>query len=176
MPTLQDVANQIKNDLDQIKASTALTADRIDTLTQHLDADETAIAQGLFAILEVEKKVAVLLEDNVEQNGTIICWLKIQADLECRMLRRLDTLIEIDTVTRDAVVRLEKILELVHARETLEVERLDAAEAKITECCPPEPEKPEPCYEPCREGELNNYEPKGQDWQPPDSQSGKKKG
>jgi len=172
MPSLQDVANQIKDDLDQVKASTALTAARVDTLTQHLDAGVVTLAQGLFAILEVEKQSAVLLEDNVQQNETIICWLQTQADLQCRILRRLDTLIQIDTVTRDSVVRLERVLEIVHARETLEVKRLDAAEAKIAACCPPKPPEPEPCYEPCREGKINRYEPKGQDWQPPRGQAG----
>jgi hypothetical protein len=167
MPTLQDVANQIKDDLDQIKSSTALTAARVDTLTQHLDTDEVSLGQGLFAIWEVEKQSAALLDDNVQQNETIICWLQTQADLQCRILRRLDTLIGIDTATRDAVVKLEKIMELVHAREALEVGRLDDVEAKVDACCPPQAPPPEPCYEPCREGKIQRYQPKGQDWQPP---------
>jgi len=166
MPSLQDVANQIKDDLDQIKASTALTAGRVETLTQHLDADAANLAQGLFAILEQEKQTNVLLEDNVAQNESIICWLKIQADLQCRMLHRLDTLIEIETTTRDATVKLEKILELVHARETLEVQRLDAQQAEIEKCCPPKRPEPEACFEACREPKLQSYQPKGQDWQP----------
>jgi hypothetical protein len=167
MPSLQDVANQIKDDLDQIKGSTALTAGRIDTLTQHLDADTATLAQGLFAIWEVEKQSAQLLDDNVVQNETIICWLQTQADLQCRILRRLDTLIDIDTATRDAVVKMEKILELVHAKETLEVDNLAAVQAQVTACCPPPEKQPEPCYEACREGKLQRYQPKGQDWQPP---------
>lgn len=167
MPTLQDVANQIKDDLDQIKSSTALTAGRLDTLTQHLDAGVLNLAQGLFAIWEVEKQSAALLVDNVVQNETIICWLKTQADLQCRILRRLDTLLEVETATRNSLTKLEKILELVHARETLEVDRLAAAEAQILKCCPPKQPEPEPCYEPCREGKLSQYEPKGQNWQPP---------
>jgi len=167
MPSLQDVANQIKADLDQIQGSTALTAGRVDTLTQHLDADTVALAQGLLAIWEVEKQSAALLDDNVQQNETIICWLQKQADLQCRILRRLDTLIEIETTTRNAVVKSEKIMELVHARETLEVDRLAALEAKIAACCPPPVPDPEPCYEPCQEGKIQRYQPKGQDWQPP---------
>ena len=167
MPSLQDVANQIKDDLDQIKGSTALTAGRIDTLTQHLDVDTSTLAQGLFAIWEVEKQSAALLDDNVLQNETIICWLQTQADLQCRILRRMNTLIEIETATRDSMVKLEKILELVHARETLEVNNLAAVQKQVTACCPPSEVQPEPCYEPCREGKLHRYQPKGQDWQAP---------
>jgi hypothetical protein len=166
MPTLQDVANQIKDDLDQIKSSTALTASRLDALTQHLDAGDANLGQGLFAILEVDRQVAVLLQDNVTQNQTIICWLRTQADVQCRILQRLDALIAIDTATRDAVVEMEQILERAYPAETLDIERINALEAKIAECCPPRQEPPQPCFEPCREGELETYTPKGQDWQP----------
>jgi hypothetical protein len=164
MPTLQDVANEIKDDLDQIKASTALTAGRVETLTEHLDADETNLAAGIFALWEVNKQIAVLLQDNVQQNTTIICWLKTQADLQCRMLHRLDTIVALDTQTRDSVSKLERVLELVYAREALDVQRLDATDARLAECCPPDVPEPEPCYEPCDDPKPKTYRPKGQDW------------
>jgi len=166
MPTLQEIANQIKEDLDQIKSSTALTAGRITTLTQHLDAGVNDLAQGLFAILEVDRQCAVLLADNVQQNQAILCWLEIQADLQCRILRRLETLVTVDTGTRDTLARLERVLALVHAREALEVERLDAAEARIAACCPPIQVDPLPCFQPCQEPKIQHHEPKGQDWEP----------
>jgi hypothetical protein len=167
MPSLQDVANQIKDDLDQIKTSVALTANRVDLETQHLDAGVATLANGLFAILEVDKSSAVLLSDNVAQNQTIICWLQKQADLQCQILRRLEALVEIETATRVTVEKLERIFELVHARETLEVDRLAAAEAKIERCCPPERPEPKPCFDPCPAPDIQRYQPKGQDWQPP---------
>ncbi|WP_446744778.1 hypothetical protein [Silvibacterium acidisoli] len=167
MPSLQEVANQINDDLDQIKGSTALTAGRLDTLTQHLDADSSTLTQGLFAIWEVGKQCAALLEDNRIQNETIICWLQTESDLQCRILRKMNSLIEIETATRDAVVKLEKILEQVHAHETLQVDNLAVVQAQVMACCPPPEEQPERCYDPCLEGKLSAYKPKGQDWQVP---------
>ena len=183
MTTLADIANQINNTLSQINTNTQDTAttagqikgdtadikNRLDALKASLDAGIVVLAGGLFAIHESQKQANVLLEDNVEQNQSIICWLHKQADLLCGISHRLDTQIAIQTQTRDAAIKQEKIIELVHARETLEVDRLAELQQALLKCCPPPPVKPEPCFEPCPEPKLRRYDPRGQDWTPPAS-------
>jgi hypothetical protein len=38
---------------------------------------------------------------------------------------------------------------------------------RISECCPPEPPKLEPCPETCRVPDATPYRPQGQNWRPP---------
>lgn len=181
MATLADIANQINNTLDQINTNTQDTATtagqikgdtadikiRLDNIKTSLEAGVLLLANGLFAILESSKQANALLEANVQQNETIICWLQTQANLLCRILHRENTQIELQAKIRDAVVKQEQILELVHARETLEVNRSDELQAKIDACCPPDAPCPEHCYDACRSPDIDRYTPEGQEWHPP---------
>lgn len=181
MPTLADIANQVNNTLSQINTNTQDTATtagqikgdtadiklRLDALTVTVQAGTLLLANGLFAILESSKQANALLAANVQQNQGILCWLEIHADLLCRILRRENTQIELATELRAAAVKQELILELVHSRETLEVDRNTELQRKIERCCPPKQLEPEACFQACPEPELPSYEPKGQDWQPP---------
>ena len=188
MPTLEDIANQINNTLGQIQTNTLTTAqtgaaiksDTADVKAEIATLDNTfqngvsALAGGLFAIWEVEKEADVLLADQVEQNTSIICWLEKSADLLCRILRHVDTLVEVDKVTRDAVVETSAVVDLVHAREALEVRREADLEARMDACCPPKVPPPEPCYDPCPQPHLRHYDPKGQEWNPPKAPTGQR--
>ena len=181
MPTIGDIANEINNTLAQIQTNTASAADTavaikgdtadIKTEIATLDTTfQTGVAElggGLFAIWEVEKEVDVLLADGVQQNTAIICWLEKSAELLCRILRRVDTLIDVDTVTKDAILKTSELVDLVHAREALEVRKQAELRARIDACCPPPVPPPEPCYDPCPEPRLRTYDPQGQDWKPP---------
>ena len=160
---LQTTANDIKADSDDIKT-------KLDGIRTSLDAGIVAVAGGLFAILESEKLADVLLKDLVGENQTIICLLKTSNDLLCRILHELQKDTAIQTTMRGTLVELEQILELVHARETLEVDRLGLVKAELEKCCPPPLVEPEKCFDPCSEPKIATYEPKGQDWSPPHGQ------
>lgn len=180
MPSLSDVANDIKNLLSDINANTQQTAaiagnikndtadikTKLDTINNTLNSGFANLALGLFAIFEAEKQTNSLLLINDEENRTIICWLKAIADLLCRELRKTDEEVELQTEIRDAVKMEEKILELVHSRETLEAERLNELDEEIKKCCPPKEEPPEFCYDECKLAETPVYKPQGQDWHP----------
>jgi len=181
MPTLGDIAVQVQNSLNQIQTNTMAlalttgdikgdTADikaRLDAIKATLLAGFATLGSGLFAIHEAQKETAVLLADEVEQKTTIICWLVKEADLLCRILRRLNTEIEVRQATQKSAVTIARILGRVHAREKLEQDRASAIEARIEKCCPPAVVPPEACYEPCRPPRLVHYDPRGQDWKPP---------
>src|SRR5262249_24102401 len=83
--------------------------------------------------------------------------LSTLADLSCRQLRRLDTEVELLTSINDSIANLRDILQLVHARETVEVERRDALSQRLDACCPTPTPDPEPCFEPCREPDEAAY-------------------
>jgi hypothetical protein len=180
MPSLSDVANDIKNTLNDIKANSQQTnivagqikgdtgtiVNELNAINATLNNGFNTLAQGLFAVFEAEKEANSLLIINAEQNQTIICWLSTIADLLCRELRKMNSIIDIETRTRDAVITTESLLELVHAREAVEVERAAQLEAEIRKCCPPPEPQPEFCFEPCKLRETPVYKPQGQDWKP----------
>lgn len=178
MASLSDIANDIKNILNniatdthqtaltsnQIKADTAAANVKLDTINNTLQQGFALVANGLFAIHEAQKKTNTLLEENVEQNKAIICWLTIIADLLCRQLRKFNKHLVLQEDIRDSLNLLQSILQLVHAREALEVQKQIETEKKIAECCPPEEPRPEQCFEPCPVQRVPPYDPKGQDW------------
>jgi hypothetical protein len=156
---LQATANAIKTDSDDIKT-------KLDSAKSSIDASTAVLSNGLFAIHEIEKLAAVLLKDLVGENQTIICLLQTSNDLLCRILHELQKDTAIQTTTRDVLVKMEQIAELVHARETLEIDKLALVKADLEKCCPPPEVVPEKCFEPCPEPKIATYDPKGQDWTP----------
>lgn len=181
MPSLSDIANEIKASLADIKINThqtAVTAGQIkantDAANFKLDAIHAtnaagfdSVEHGIFALLESSKKINSLLEANSEENKAILCWLTAIADLLCRQLRKTNTQIALETEIRDSTRVLQSIAELAHAEEAIEAQRLAKLEAEIRRCCPPKEPEPERCYEPCRLREVPPYLPKEQDWMPP---------
>lgn len=181
MPSLQDVANQILGVLNQVQTNTASSAstevqikadttdikNKLDTIESTLQFGFLAVEQGLFAILEQEKETNSLLIAEVAQNKTIICWLTNIADLLCRIMRKTNTEVELQTEMRDVLEHLKRIEELVHSEETIEVQRQEQLELKIEECCPPPVPPVEVCYDACESPDTTIYKPRGSDWQPP---------
>jgi hypothetical protein len=186
MPSLTDVANEIKAILNnvatstqqtavttnQIKGDTAAANVKLDTINTTLTAGFATLGLGLFALHEGQKKTNTLLELNAEQNYSIICWLANIADVLCRMMRKMNQQTAIQTEMRDSLDVMRAILELVHAREFVEAQRLAEAHAAIEKCCPPPVEDPEYCFEPCALRPVDIYEPRGQTWKPPRQPAG----
>jgi hypothetical protein len=183
MPSLGDTANQALAVLNQINTNTQASAQtetlikgdtadikaELGVIETTLQSGFTNLGQGLFAILEQAKETNSLLTAEVAQNTTIICWLTNIADVLCRIMRKTNIEIALQTEMNEDLERIGKTLALVHAREALEVHREEALEEKIEKCCPPEQVPPEPCYEPCQSPEIVIYNPKGGSWQPPGS-------
>lgn len=181
MPSLSDIANDIKNRLDnintntnqtaviagQIKTNTDVTNLKLDAIEATLVAGFDGVEHGLFALLESSKQANSLLEENSEENKTIICWLTAIADLLCRQIRKMNIEIGLQTEMRGSLQVLQAISELANAEEAIEAQRVAKVEAEIRRCCPPKEQEPEPCYEPCRLRAVPIYSPKEQDWTPP---------
>src|SRR5580692_1952439 len=180
MPSLQDVANQILAVLNQVQVNTAASAAtevqiqadtaaigaKLDTIESTLQTGFQSMEQGLFSSLQQELETNSLLLAEVAQNKTIICWLTNIADVLCRIMRKTNTEVELQTDMREMLEHLEKIEELVHAEAAVQVHREERLETKIEACCPPPQVPPEPCYEPCISPEITIYKPEGGDWRP----------
>ena len=178
MPSVQDVADQINAKLDTISANTGNTvavgnqirADLagIDARLVQLDSDFvsgiTQLAQGLFAIWETQKATNAILDHQSSQNDAIICLLGNATELLCGINRKLSTEVELTSKLVESVDRIEGIIERSDFDRMAEVKR------ELLACCPP-PDKPEePCPDECPPAKERRYNPKGQDWKPPQGQ------
>lgn len=166
MPSLGDVANQILDDLNQIKGSSASTATTVTQIENTLTAGFLQTDLGLFAILEQNKQTNSLLMEEIQQNKTIICWLTNIANVLCDIKRLTETEVVLQTQVRDLFAFLDAVEELVHAREAVEVRRLDLVEKQIKACCPDKVPPVQPCFERCETKDVPPYQPKGGDWHP----------
>lgn len=176
MPSIQDIADQIDASLNQLNANAAgIKTDTTEIRTElsqvddHLQAGVGTLADGLFAILEQERRANSIALHQVAQNDAIICWLDNIAELLCGMTRKLTQQIDLQDRLVTSVDRLEGIVELVHAREAVTFDRDLQLKEQIEKCCPPELPAPEPCPEPCRSPRPDLHDPRGQDWESPGS-------
>ena len=180
MPSLTDIANEIKTILNnvatntqqtavtanQIKAETVAANQKLDAINSSLNSGFSLVGAGLFALHEAQKRTNNLLEANVEQNKAMICWLAKIAEVLCRSMRKMNEQTELQTDMRESLKVLRSIMELAHAREFVEAQRLAATTKAIEKCCPPKRPEPEPCFEPCEVRVVEPYDPRGQDWAP----------
>lgn len=180
MPSTEQIVNDIKAILNQIEADTSATAQRaseikadIESLTavteagfSDMDAGFANLSQGIATIVDRENEEISLLQINAEQNRVALCWLEILAELGCKQLRRLDAQLAVQTSIDRSMTNVRDVLQLVHAREALEVQREAELASRIEECCPPEVPEPEPCYEPCKERPEKPYKRKIGDYKP----------
>jgi hypothetical protein len=181
MPSIQDVADQINAKLDQINQNTADTVSvgngirsdlaqvntRLDTLDTHLQAGVADLANGLFAIWEIQKVTNSILDHHSDQNDTIICLLENANELLCGMTRKLTRQLDLSEQLLKSLKRVEGIAERAQPAAAGDYDRLLVLQDQMLECCPPDEVAPEPCPEVCAVNEPKRYPPKGQDWTPP---------
>lgn len=182
MPTLTDIANEVNNKLSQINTNTQSTAstaglikgdtadikNSLTTLNTNMQTGFANLGSGIAVVIDQEKVTNNLLDYNRQQNDTIICWLVNIADLLCRILHRLNTQVILQTSMDDSLRQIKETLELVHGTETVEVFKQRELRKQIEKCCPPEPPRPEPCYEPCKLPDFRPFDPKDRDYKPLD--------
>jgi hypothetical protein len=173
MPSLADVANDLKGLLGDIKNNTSQTNTEINTLNNEVNTligvDQTGFANlssGLAVVIDRLQEADSLLDDNRLQNETIICWLINIANVACEQLRVLQSQEALQRSMDAHLGRLESIAHLVHAREYVEVLENEATNARIDECCPPERPEPEPCFEACPPPKLKPYKRSGATFTP----------
>lgn len=180
MPSLGDVANDIKAILEDVRSNTiviknntasikANTATIIAGLAQ-LDTDLkngfTNLAQGLKVLILLGIQENQLLSDNNKQNEEIICWLTNIANTICDIKHNTDKEIVLQTDLSKTLHHIDDINELVNAPQAMEVANHYKIEKKLNECCPPKKDLVLPCFEKCATFVPSKIEPVKPDWNP----------
>lgn len=180
MPSIGDVANDVKALLEDLKANTQQTSDNTGTIINQLtqldikvgQVNNTAqlgftnLAQGLVVLIQLGIQNNDLLASNDKQNQTIICWLDHIAHVLCDIKHNTDTEIKLQREMSTTLEHVDDILELVHAREAMEVMNQNEIEKRLDECCPKEEPVPQPCFENCASPTLPDYHSVKPDWKP----------
>ena len=180
MPSLSDVANDVKGLLNDIKSNTQQTSSEVNTVIGELNTLTTVdqngfsnLSNGLAVVIDRLQEANHLLDENRAQNDTIICWLTNIANVECEQLHVLQAQAEVQRSMDAHLRRLEAITRLVHAREYVEVLEDEATNARIDECCPPPKQDPQPCFEACPPPKYRPYKHSDVSFQPlPSPQTG----
>jgi hypothetical protein len=180
MPSLEDVANELKSILEDVRTNTttikghtsAIKNDVGTIINQlnHLDADLrngfTNLAQGLQVLIALGAQENQLSAHNNLQNDTIICWLTNIANTLCDVKHNTDREVALQTDLSATLHHVDDIGELVHSREAVEVANRHELEERVDECCPPEKEPIKPCFNPCAAPRPDTFEPVKSDWKP----------
>lgn len=170
MPTQEDdiqaLLEDIKTNTKNTKDNTLATANSTALLVLTCQTGFTNLAAGIAVQITLQKQANDLLSVNDKQNQIIICWLKNIAEELCKILYLTKDEVELQTGIRNTLGHMDNILELVHAREAMEVMKTDSIEHQMEECCPQEKPKPEPCYKECETPRLPEYKPIDVSWKP----------
>lgn len=173
MPSVSEIANDIKVILQDIKTfsqatanNTQATANNVLLVNSTNQTGFTNVAQGIGIMINNQVQTNILLDINNKQNETIICWLKNIADLLCRILHRANTQVTLQKEIRSALSNINMIIELVNAREAVEVQKRIELNKKIEVCCPPKEIPEEQCYDECAAPKHEPYKPGSIDWKP----------
>ncbi len=187
MPSLGDVANElksilqnveantgvIKNDTAVIKSDTATIKNNTNTIVNQINVLDTDVktgfsnlAQGLQILIQLGLQANALSEENNAQNRTIICWLSNIANTLCDIKHDSDKQVRLQTDIATTLHHVDDMAELVHAREALEVAKRQELEKKVEKCCPPPIEPLRPCFEPCVAPNPIRFDPVKFDWKP----------
>lgn len=187
MPSLGDVANEVKALLEDVKSNTNSTknntasiktdataikanTDTIITRINQLDTDVksgfTNLAQGLEVLIALGMQANQLLAENNEQNRTMICWLTNIANTLCDIKRNTDKEVALQTGISATLHHIDDIGELVNSHAAIEVANRYELEERMNKCCPPEEEPVRPCFDQCIVPKPNKYEPIKSDWKP----------
>jgi hypothetical protein len=173
MPSIGEIANEAKALLEDIKTNTLGTRNNTNTIINELNqltftnqAGFTNLADGLGVLIQLQLQNNELLASNNKQNEAIICWLNNIAVVLCDIKHNTDDEVKIQNEMSTTLLHLDKILELVHTREAMDVLKRHELEVKMDECCPKNEPKPQPCYSECKPPRIPNYEPIKPSWKP----------
>ncbi len=165
----------IKNDASAIKANTTTIINQLNQLDTDMKNGFTNLAQGLQMLITLEMQENQLSAENNEQNRTIICWLTNIANTLCDVKRNTDKEVALQADLSATVHHIDDIGQLVHAREAMDVANHDELEDRMNECCPPAEEPVLPCFDPCASPKPIRFKQVKIGWKPVHYGSQKKK-
>lgn len=154
MASLNDAYNQLKI------ANTHLTAidndlHTVDASVQAVGADEqattAAVQTGFGELYTLVNYTDQLLQFEIAQNFTIICYLGKIAQQTCALLNEAALQTAAQRAMREDIHDLKELFELAFPAAAVEQHRLEELKAQVDKCCPPPVPEP-PCkFEKCEE-------------------------
>jgi hypothetical protein len=180
MASIGDIANEAKALLEDIKTNTLGTRNNTTQIINELHTLEgevtqldqdtktgfTNLAAGVQVLIQLGAQANQLSAENLEQNKTIICWLDKIAHVLCDVKHDLDAGLVEQRGMRARLTHIDAVLELVHAREAVEVAHHDKLQGEIDACCKREPQPPAPCFEDCKSRDVPPFKPIRVTWKP----------
>jgi len=180
MPSLGEIADDIKAQLEDVKTNTLGTQQNTNTIITQLTQLDTKVgqvnntaqlgftnlAQGLAVLIQLQIQNNDLLASNNEQNKTIICWLDHVAHVACDIKHNTDAEVKLQKEILTRLSHLDNVVELVHAREAMEIKNQQELAKHLEECCPKKEPEPQPCFKDCESPKLSGYNPIKTDWKP----------
>jgi uncharacterized protein YfkK (UPF0435 family) len=180
MASIGEIADEVKTKLDSINTNILATTNNTSTIINQLtqldikvgqvnntaQSGFTNLAQGLGVLIQLQMQNNDLLASNNNQNTTIICWLDHIAHVLCDIKHNTDTEVALQEEALATLTHLDDVLELVNAREAMEVTNRYELEKRLEECCPKEEPAPQPCFKDCESPRLSDYTPVKSDWKP----------
>jgi hypothetical protein len=162
--SIGQIANEAKAILEDIRTNTLGTRNNTSQIINDLQAGFSNLATGLGVLIQLESQANQLAAANNAQNNTIICWLGNIAHVLCDIKHDLDESLGEQHQMSTRLETIGAVLELVHAREAMEVASRSRLQEKIDACCPPERPEPAPCFEECAAPETPPYRPIKVEW------------
>lgn len=164
--TIKSHTNLIKNDTASIKTNTETIITELSQIDTHLKNGFTNLAQGIQVLILLGLQENQLLDENNKQNETIICWLTNIANTLCDIKHDTDKEVALQTDLSATLHHIDDINELVNAPQALDIENRYKLKKSMEECCPPKQEPLKPCFQPCVSPKPLKVEPVNPDWNP----------
>jgi hypothetical protein len=180
MPSIGEVADDIKAQLEDVKTNTLGTHQNTNTIITQLSQLDTKVsqvnntaqlgftnlAQALAVLIQLQMQTNDLLASNNKQNTTIICWLDHIAHVACDIKHNTDAEVKLQKEMLATLSHLDDVVELAHAREALEIKNRQELAKRLEECCPKKEPEPQPCFKDCESPRLPDYNAVKTDWKP----------
>lgn len=154
MASLDDAFNQLKianqhltavdNDLHTLNAS-------VKVVGTDAQATTAAVQTGFSELYSLVNYTDQLLQYEIAQNNTIICYLGKIAQQTCALLNEAALQTAAQQAMRADIHDLKQLYELANPAAAVEQHRLDELKAQVEKCCPPPVPEP-PCkFQTCDE-------------------------
>jgi hypothetical protein len=147
MASLDDAFNQLKianthltaidNDLQTLNAS-------VQTVGADEQATTAAVQSGFSELDSLVNYTDQLLQYEIAQNTTMICYLAKIAQQTCALLNEAALQTAAQQAMRDDVHDLKQLFELANPAAAVEQHRLEKLKDQVEKCCPPPVPEP-PC-------------------------------
>jgi hypothetical protein len=154
MASLDDAFNQLKianqhltaidNDLQTVNAS-------VKAVGVDMQATTAAVQTGFSELYSLVNYTDQLLQYEIAQNDTIICYLGKIAQQTCALLNEAALQTAAQQAMRADIHDLKQLFELANPAAAVEQHRLEVLKAQVEKCCPPPVTEP-PCkFQKCEE-------------------------